>query len=181
MQSTIKATQNQQAALVTEPLTLLEAKEWCIVSHTNDDALITRLIRVARMQVEKKTGLSLVERNISIVVEIHAPFKLPHSPVRTLTSIERRDGYNDDDPDWILLTDEDYLFDGTFTRLSLPRCGTYRIAYVAGFTEVEQDLKDAVAAQVDFLYENRGDSKDSGLFSPIALKLLAGHISYAHV
>lgn len=181
MQSTIKATQNQQAVSVTEPLTLPEAKEWCIVSHTNDDALITRLIRVARMQVEKKTGLSLVERNIVLTVEMHAPFKLPHGPVRTLTSIERRDGYNDDDPDWTVLTDEDYLFDGTFDRLSLPRCGTYRITYVAGFTEVEQDLKDAIAAQVAFLYENRGDRNSAGSFSDIALKLLAGHISYAHV
>lgn len=182
MQSSIRATQNQQAASVTEPITLVEAKEWCIVSHSDDDALITRLIRVARLQVEKKTGLSLVERNIVLVVDLCGPFKFPHGPVRTLTSIERRDGYTEDDPDWTLLTDEDYRFDGS-DRLVVPRYGNYRFTYVAGYTtsNIEQDLKDAVSAQTAFLYENRGDNNKKGHFSGIATKLLAGHIDYAHV
>lgn len=188
MQSTIKVTQNRQAASVTEPLILGQAKDWCIVSHTNDDAFITRLIKVARLQIEKKTGLSLVERNIVIIVQLSNPFKIPYGPVRSLTSIERRDGATDDDPDWALLTNEDYRFDGAnHELLIIPRCGIYRITYKAGFgvddedNPVEQDLKDAIAAQVAFLYENRGDNKDKGSFSPVALQLLAGHIDYAHV
>jgi uncharacterized phiE125 gp8 family phage protein len=188
MQSIIRVIQNRQAASVTEPLILSQAKEWCIISHTDDDALITRLITVARMQVEKKTGLSLVARDIVVVVDMSNPFKLPYGPVTTLTSIERRDGYNDDDPDWTVLTDEDYRFDGANHEILVtPRCGNYRITYVAGFTEddgdnpVPQDLKDAIAAQVAFLYENRGDGNNAGKFSEVARQLLAGYIDYAHV
>lgn len=188
MQSIIKDTENRQADSVTEPITRAEAKAWCIIDHTDDDTLIDRLITTARMQVEKKTNLSLVEMDITITVDIKGSFRLPHGPIRTIVSIERRDGYTDDDPDWQTLTTDDYRIDGNdFKTISGLRCGIHRITYVAGFTDedgdfpIEDGLKNAVSAQTAFLYENRGDNNSKGKFSDVAKILLSGYKDYSHV
>lgn len=185
MQSTIKDIQRTPAASLTEPLTRAEAKTWCIITHTDDDTLIDRLIKVARTQVENKTRRSLVEYTVVLQVQINGPFTLPWGPVRSITNIERRDGYREDDPDWETLTTADYRLDGSV--LSGIRCAVYRITYVVGHTgdagsyPNPASLKDAVGAQVAFLYENRGDNNNAGKFSEEANALLAGHIDYSHV
>ena len=51
---------------ITEPVTLSEAKNYCRVSGSSDDALITDLITEAREAIEKATGLSITSKNVSI-------------------------------------------------------------------------------------------------------------------
>lgn len=185
MQSSIKDISRTQALSVTEPLERAEAKTWCIITSTDDDTLIDRLITTARMQVENKTRRSLVEYTVVLTVQVYGCFKLPWGPVRSITTIERRDGYTDDDPDWQALTTADYRLDGNV--LSGIRWSVYRITYVVGYTGTSgahitpQALKDAVGAQVAFLYENRGDNNSKGKFSEAAKALYSGYIDYSHV
>jgi uncharacterized phiE125 gp8 family phage protein len=188
MLSTIRDIKRRPAASVTEPVTRAEAKQWCIIDHTNDDTLIDSLITVARVQIENKTRLSLVEWDIVLTVDIHGGFRFPWGPVRTVTTIERRDGYTDDDPDWYPLTDEDYRINGEDEKtINGIRCATYKVTYVAGFTDdagdypVRDNLKKAILAQVAFLYENRGDNNSKEKFSEVARALLAASIDYSHV
>lgn len=188
MLSAIKDIRRRQAASVTEPVTRAEAKSWCIVDHTDDDATIDSLITVARVQVENKTRKSLVEWNIVLTVDVHGGLRFPWGPVRSVTTIERRDGYTDDDPDWTALTNEDYKIIGEDEKtINGIRCAIYKMTYVTGYTDsagdypVPDNLKKAVLAQVAFLYENRGDNNSKGKFSEVARALLAGSIDYSHV
>lgn len=188
MPSTILDKKIRQAVSVTEPATLAEAKTQCIVDHTDDDALITSLITRARVQVENKTRLSLVEKTVVLTVELKGCFKLPFGPIRSITTIERRQGFTDDDPDWVPLTSDEYRTEGAdFITIISPVCGTYRVSYTVGYTDsaglfpIEEGLKDAVLAQVAFLYENRGDNNQVGKFSELAKEFLKGYIDYSHV
>lgn len=188
MQSIIKDIEKRQALSITEPVTRAEAKSWCIIDHNDDDALIDMLITIARIQVENKAMVCLVENEIVLTVDVSGPYKLPWGPVRSITTIERRDGYTDDAPDWYSLTTEDYRIDGLDNRtVSGIRCAVYKFSYVSGFTGSTGDyptphnLKSAVMAQVSFLYENRGDNNSKGRFSDIALSLLVGSKDYSHV
>jgi uncharacterized phiE125 gp8 family phage protein len=84
MLNTIKDIKNRQAESITEPVTLAQVKEWLIIDtvNTDDDALLTRLITEVRQAIEKKTKLSLVERTITVTVDLVREFKLPHGPIR---------------------------------------------------------------------------------------------------
>jgi uncharacterized phiE125 gp8 family phage protein len=188
MQNIIKDIRRTPASLLTEPVTTAEAKQWCIVDHTNDDALFASLITTARVQVENKIRQCLVEYTVIVTSDIKCPFRFPWGPVRSVTTIERRDGYADDDPDWLTLDNDVYRIDGENQKtLYGLRCGIHKIEYVAGFTGNEgslptpANLKNAVLAQVAFLYENRGDNNTKGKFSDVALALLAGSIDYSYV
>jgi uncharacterized phiE125 gp8 family phage protein len=188
MQSTIKDIKIRPAASVTEPVTRAEAKTWCIIDHSDDDVLIDVLITRARVMVENKTHLSLVEKTIVLVTDLSGNFKLPHGPVRTITSIERRDGYTEADQNWETLTTDDYLVDGDdFKWARTPRYGFYRITYTVGFTNaagafpIEEGLRTAMLEQVNWMYENRGDNNKAGKFSEQARQSLAAYIDYAHV
>ena len=188
MPSTILDKKIRPAVSVTEPVTPTEAKTHCIIDHTDDDALITVLITRARAQVENKTRLSLVEKTVVLTVDLKGCFKLPYGPVRSITTIERRQRLTDDDPDWDTLTNDEYRTEGEdFKTIVNPLCGVYRISYTVGYTNsaglfpIEEGLKQAVLEQVAFMYENRGDNNKAGKFSDQAAQSLAGHIDYAHV
>lgn len=72
-----------------EPVALEVAKDHLRVSHSADDALIGRLIQVARERVEAYTGLTLATRTVDCYWDVAptSPVALPVDPVQSLTSV----------------------------------------------------------------------------------------------
>lgn len=190
MLNTIVDIKNRQASGYSEPVTLQEAKDWAIITHTDDDTLLTAMIYKARVQVENKARLSLVQRDIILTVDLVREFKLPYGPVRSISEVLWRQGTNaDGTPDNVTLTTEDYTTDGLdFIVIKSSKSGRHKITYVAGYETtagvncpIPEDLRSAVLAQVAFLYEHRGDANMSGKFSDEAEAFLQPYKSYAHI
>lgn len=53
-----------------EPVTLAEAKAHLRITHSTDDALVTDIIKTARMACESFTGRAFITRNISLYLDI---------------------------------------------------------------------------------------------------------------
>jgi uncharacterized phiE125 gp8 family phage protein len=174
MLNTIKDIKNRQAESITEPVTLAQVKEWLIIDtvNTDDDALLTRLITEVRQAIEKKTKLSLVERTITVTVDLVREFKLPHGPIREITAVIFRKGTNSNGtPDNETLTVEDYTTDGEdFKLLKSKYCGRHKLSYTAGFGVDEEidydnptpeDLELAIKMEIAYRYEHRGDETNT--------------------
>lgn len=191
MLNTIKDIKNRPAQSITEPVLLAEAKAWMIIDHTDDDALITRLISQARAQIESKTHISVIERVVVVTVDLVREFKLPHGPTRSIDEVIFRKGTNaDGTPDNETLTIEEYTTDGVdFKVFKSNKCGRHKITCTTGFgtdgedwdCPVPEDLKNAVLAQTAFLYENRGDKNSAGKFSDLAMEFIKPYIQQAHI
>ena len=52
-----------------EPVTLVEAKAYLRISHTSEDGLISGLIRAAREDVERTTGIALIDQTWRLVLD----------------------------------------------------------------------------------------------------------------
>ena len=52
-----------------EPLTLAETKRWLRVDHTDDDALISNLIKAARERIEARTGRAILAQTWRISLD----------------------------------------------------------------------------------------------------------------
>lgn len=169
MLNSIKDIKNRPAASVTEPIALAEAKAWMIVDHTDDDALITRLIKEVRTKVESITKASLVEREIVLTIDLVRELKLPYGPVRSVDEVLYREGTNTDGTaDYETLTAADgYTTDGEdFKLLKSMKCGRHKITYTTGYgtsedpewdCPVPDDLKNGILQEVAYRYEHRGD------------------------
>lgn len=75
-----------------EPISLIEAKEYLKVDHSEEDTLISSLIAAARSNAEHKTGLSLVQRRIK---QYHDTFpaggeaiELSFAPIRSVINVQ---------------------------------------------------------------------------------------------
>ncbi len=124
-----------------EPVTLAEAKAWCRIDSTDDDALLAALITAARLQVESATGRALVTQSWRLTLR-HAPrlVVLPVAPVQSLTVA----------PDGAVLQGDAVLLVSPMDGLT--------IDYVAGYGDagtVPGDLKQAILVLVAYWYEHR--------------------------
>lgn len=73
----------------TEPVTLDEVKAQCLVDSSDDDALLRRLIKVARSHVEKYCNARWAEQTLTCQCDSFADFaRLPEGPLKSVTSIE---------------------------------------------------------------------------------------------
>lgn len=117
-----------QPIVVPEPITVQDAKSFLRVTHGADDALITSLIKRARLLAEKLTGRTIVkasllaswdyipggpmpwwdgQRDGAIGMFSTPKLALPRPPLISVTSVT---GYNDDDSA-VLLPDNQYRVD----------------------------------------------------------------------
>lgn len=149
-----------EASTPTEPVTLEEAKEWCKIelAITEEDSLITELIKTARLQVEGFLNISLVDKT----VEAHlnnslGGVELPYQPIKDFTLLK--------DEDETTLTTDEYKLQGVFFKTIKSPCDAYLIAnYTTGYSNTNplpKQFKTAVLQQVAYLYENRGDTPAS--------------------
>jgi uncharacterized phiE125 gp8 family phage protein len=75
---------------VAEPVTLAEAKAHLRLTATREDDLLSGLIRAARQEVERATGLALIDQHWRQVLDrwpASGLLKLPIQPVREILSV----------------------------------------------------------------------------------------------
>lgn len=138
--------------LDSEPLNIQEVKEWLRIDiyYNIEDELLTALIKSSRMLLESYTGLSFGTKTIEAVLDINKEINVPYSPLQTMTSVERRENH-----EWVACTlDKDYWIMNDTIQVALP--ATYRLVYVAGYTELPEPLKTDIKVICGWQYENRG-------------------------
>jgi uncharacterized phiE125 gp8 family phage protein len=144
-----------------EPVTLAEAKAYCKI-----DDLISDLIVTAREQCEDFTGISIVNRTVTTVLNnSNGGIYLPYCPYIQLVSITDDDGN--------AIDAADYKISGIlFPQLIYPKYDRITMIYTVGYGKPPQRIKSAILQQVFYLYENRGESAQitrSGMVAELTL------------
>ena len=136
--------------IVTEPVTLNQAKDWLKVETSDDDAIITSLIKAARLNCEGYVDKSFVERTVTAIVKNElGNIRLPYGPVNNIVSISDSDG--------VAITD--YGITGiSDKRLAWPASSYVKIEYTAGYAVCPDDFITAIKVRLTELYQNRGDA-----------------------
>jgi hypothetical protein len=125
-----------------EPVSLAEAKTFCRIDGTDEDALVSALIAAARLHFESITGRALMTQTWRLVLQSVSGrvVPLPVVPVAELI----------DAPDGAVLQGDSLLLAGEIDQLS--------VDYTAGYGDagdVPQDLKQAVLTLIAYWYEHR--------------------------
>jgi len=154
-----------QDGVITEPVTLTEAKNFCKIDISTDDDLINLLITAARQMCEAYTGVGFVEHNVvSVLNNSNGDIYIPYGPMIAINSVVNDQGTT-------LVLDTDYTLSGNeFKRLRTPNSNNITIDYTTGYTTLPEALKTALLNQVYYLYDNRAVATDD--ISPIAKTLL---------
>lgn len=128
-----------------EPILLADVKKFMRVSFTDEDSLITSLIKTARVALENYLGISIVATSIEVeTTNYWTPFRIPYTPIVAISELI---------VDNIDYDTSDYANDG-YVRID----GTdLQIKYTAGFTTVPEDLKTALMSMVMYYFDHRGD------------------------
>jgi uncharacterized phiE125 gp8 family phage protein len=151
--------------IINEPVTLVEAKDFCKVDIGTDDNLIISLITAARQQCEAYTGVGFVVHDaVAILNNVNGDIYIPYGPMVAINQVTDEAGN-------ILVLDSTYFVIGNlFKRLQSPRAKNITIDYTTGYSELPNILKTALLNQIYYLYDNRSISTDD--ISPIAKNLL---------
>jgi hypothetical protein len=170
---------------VTEPVSLLEAKAWIKVDHSDEDALIQILIQTARERCESLTGLSLCLQQWAVYLDgwpmqsledwwdgfregafMNAPLQaipLRHGPVRQI------DAFNlyDESDTITVYSSTHYSLDRIRNRLVLqPNApvpqgarilNPIEVIYTTGYEFNPASIKAGLLKLIAHLYEHRGD------------------------
>lgn len=78
-----------------EPVTLADVKSWCRIDRDDEDALISGLVRAARLQIESETGLVLARRAFRLCVDAVPEdgwLEIPRRPLKAVTGVVAYDG-----------------------------------------------------------------------------------------
>lgn len=152
-------------APASEPVTLDEAKAWCKVDGTDEDAIFTRLIKVARIMCESYAGLSFITQTRVVKLDRFncRDVILPYGPVTAVTAFVYKDGNGDVQT----VASDTYILD-TQSALAKVRVtdawpdtdqtlNNVEITYTAGSASAPDVAKQAILMQVATMYENRQD------------------------
>lgn len=154
-----------QDGIITEPVTLTEAKNFCKIDISTDNDLINVLITAARQMCEAYTGVGFVEHEaVAVLNNMNGDIYIPYGPMIAINSVENEQGT-------VLILDTDYTLGGNeFKRLRTPLVNNITIDYSTGYTTLPESLKTALLNQVYYLYDNRSVGVDD--ISPIAKIIL---------
>lgn len=149
----------------TEPVTLVEAKNWLKVDVDDDDTIISALIIAARQTCEGYTALSFVARTVTAIIRNElGSSRLPYGPVNSIISM-----YDSDDNE---IDEEDYSMPGDkVKRVNTPVSCWLKITYTAGYVVLPQQLKTGILEQLAWIYQHRGDEQATQI-SPVAKIIL---------
>ena len=150
-----------------EPVTLAEAKANLRISHDSEDALISGLIRAAREDVERITGMALIDQTWRLTLDAWPPsrtVRIRRHPVRQIIAVT---AYGSEGEAWAV-DPARYQLDAETrpARLHLERpperlraINGIEIDFRAGFGEAGPDvpdlLKRAILMLVAHWYEFR--------------------------
>jgi uncharacterized phiE125 gp8 family phage protein len=154
-----------QDGVITEPVTLTEAKNFCKIDISTDDDLINVLITAARQMCEAYTGVGFVEHQaVAVLNNSNGDIYIPYGPIIGINSVENESGT-------VLTLDSGYTLGGNeFKRLRTPHQNNITIDYTTGYTTLPEALKTALLNQVYYLYDNRAIATDD--ISPISKIIL---------
>jgi uncharacterized phiE125 gp8 family phage protein len=138
---------------ITEPVNLTDAKNFCKIDISTDDALITSLIVAARQMCEAYTGVGFVPHDVTAIVNNgNGDIYLPYQPMIEIVSVEDEEGVT-------LVADVDYKVRGNdFVRLAWPKYDNLTINYLAGYSVLPEVLRTALLNQIYYLYDQRSQS-----------------------
>ncbi len=129
------------------PVSLSTAKAYMKVNFSDDDALITSLVKNATLWLENYTSLSYAYRTIKLTIEMNAnEFYLLPGPVRSVTAVSIIEG--DDVPV------SDYLLVGG--QIKVYASAIYEITVNVGYQTIPKDAENDILAITAYTYQNRG-------------------------
>lgn len=174
-----------------EPLSLAEAKAYCRVTHASEDAVITKMIRAARVQCENRARMSFItqtrrqsgsiahRRGIGFGLpelssddpdEIANGMRLVRHPVLSIASVQSES----EDGTLQTIANSHYSFDAPSATIRWKSgfrgaCGDSKrihVTYSAGLTVDDfakhyPDIVDAILMLVEHKYTNRGAAENS--------------------
>ena len=155
--------QSQKEIVTGENVTpLSEVKEWLAQDSTIDDALLTRMIKAAELQLAEFGGIAIQQIDVRVRVQANrcSILKLPYpaqitAPVVTFSPLQYQTGTP--------VENSDYKVDTSFFQYQVEFLtqATYDLAYTSGFDgydpAVTEKIKSAVCMTVADWYENRTD------------------------
>jgi len=170
-----------------EPVTVGEALAHCRIDHSDDNAMLLRLIAAARRRVETTLRRSLMPQTLRLSLDAFpaGAILLPRPPVTAVTTV----AYTDLAGDSQTLADYQLDTEREPARL-LPAYGdcwpgardqanAVQVTYQAGYATAEavpQTIKLAILMLVAHWYEHRESAMDEGKLSetPQAVEFLLG-------
>ena len=134
--------------IVTELVTVDDAKLWLKILFSEDDAIIASLIKAARLYLENLTNCALGAKTMEIIADLDyaESYYLP-SPLTAISTFTRWDGSA------FVATTGYYLFRNS---LAIDESGRYKITFTCGYTVLPADFKTDILKLVAWNYQNRG-------------------------
>ena len=163
--------------IVTEPVSVAEAKLYCKVQDMADDALFPVLITSARRMLEKYTMTSFAQKTLH-ATWVETPkdnvIELPYGPIISIDKVYRIDHEGTEEEltlnsDYYVMGDQDAIIKITsYWSSGMVYVNSIRVEYKAGYgnaaTEtLPGDLKLAIMKQVATDYELRENITTGGL------------------
>lgn len=167
-------------------LSLSDAKDWLRVDHTDEDTLITAVVKAATSFVESWLKMALITQTVQVTYDtLHYGnwLHLPKSPLQSVTTVETRDG----DGNYSTVAASTYSVDtnstpGRIRWITRPDYDTeygeaIRVTFVAGFgadsADIPADIVHCVRLMTAHLYERREVTHDAGSISEVPISLRA--------
>jgi uncharacterized phiE125 gp8 family phage protein len=169
-----------------EPVLLADAKAHLRVTHSDDDAYITKLIAAARRAIEQRTGLRLITQGWSLFIDCwpQSPaVSLLTAPVQAITDVIT---FGEDDTPATLDPAHYYLDAASVPARAVLRHGrtpprggrpinSIAIRFTAGFgatpDAVPAELRQAMLLTIAHWFDHRGEG-DGGSLPLSAITLL---------
>lgn len=149
-----------------EPITLQEAKDHLLVTSSLQNDYITGLIVTARRNLERLLKRAFISQTWTAYADkFECEFCLPYPPLISVTSVKY---YNLDgtittlDPlnYWVVINEEPgevvKRYNVTYPQLEYGRPNAIEIEYVAGYTVVPEEIKQAMKLLLTDWFEHRG-------------------------
>jgi len=134
--------------IVTELVTVDDAKLWLKISFSEDDTLIASLIKAARIYLENLTNYVLGAKTIEIIADLdYAESYYFPAPLTSILTFQKWDGSA------FVATTGYYLFRNS---LVIDDSGRYKITFTCGYTVLPNDFKTDILKLVAWNYQNRG-------------------------
>jgi uncharacterized phiE125 gp8 family phage protein len=148
--------------LTTEPVTVAEAKNYCKITGTQDDALMAILITAARKSLEKYTQSSFAHKHLHatwVTIPENWEVELPYGPIISVDKVYKIDEEGTEEEltvnvDYYIYGDQDFVLKvEQFWSTGLTVSRSLRVEYTAGYGDtvtetLPDELKLAILKQV---------------------------------
>lgn len=145
-----------------EPVSLEDIKNYLRVDITDDDVLISNLIKTARDYVERITNRSIVTKKYEYILDAfpNGYIQLPRPPLISVEQVvyKTADGVEKVFTDYITDSESEparIIAPNGWPSESLYPVNAVKVTYQAGYSQMPESLKHAIYMLVAHWYENR--------------------------